>query len=95
MQEVSLLKPTMKIPGQLSKLHSLINNNLVIIVIITFRVIGKHFDSRIPLFGRRVSRKKKLSYLSLRLLYRVNCNPGMVLSYDYRYQSSSDTVVRD
>ena len=42
----------------------------------TFRVIAKHFDSRI--FGRRISRKRKLSYLSLRLLYRVNCNPGVV-----------------
>ena len=44
---------------------------------LTFRVIAKHFDSR--LFGRRLSRKKKLSFLSLRLLYRVNCNPGKIL----------------
>ena len=46
---------------------------------LTFRVIAKVFDSK--LFGRKLSRKKKLSFLSLRLLYRVNCNPGMILTF--------------
>ena len=57
-------------------LCNVINDNCLE-VNLTFRVIAKHFDSR--LFGRRLSRKKKLSFLSLRLLYRVNCNPGKIL----------------